>query len=224
MIIETFAQGSAAWHKARLGIPTASHFDDIVTPKLFKPSTGAKGYRTRLLAEWLTGIPADAAQSGFMDRGKGLEDEAARQYAYERDVDVAKVGCVLRDDRLVACSPDRLVGEDGLLEIKCPAATTHVRNLLEGMGGYAGQVQGGLWLTGRAWCDLVSWHPDMPVAIVRIERDEEHIEALRKHVSVFVAELLGERMELKKRGCKPADRLNLPLAAMVAEDAGWPDD
>lgn len=223
MIVETFAQGSAAWHKARLGCPTASHFDDIVTPKLFKPSSGAKGYRTRLLAEWLTGIPADAASSGFMDRGMGMEERAAAAYAFARDVDVQEVGCVLRDDRMVAASPDRLVGEDGALEIKVPSAATHIRNLLEGMGGYAGQVQGCLWLTGRKWVDLVSWHPDMPVAAIRIERDEEHIAALEKHVSAFVVDLLRERDALLALGCSPATRLNLPLAALAAEDAGWPD-
>lgn len=217
MILETFVQGSAAWHKARLGIPTASHFDEIVTPKLFKPCAGAKGYRTRLLAEWITGIPADAAQSGFMDRGKGMEERAAAAYAYEREVDVQKVGCVLRDDRMAACSPDRLVGEDGALEIKVPSAATHIRNLLEGMGGYAGQVQGCLWLTGRKWIDLVSWHPEMPMASIRIERDEEHIAALEEQVSKFVVELKREREALLACGCVPADRLLLPLAAVAAD-------
>lgn len=211
-------QGSAKWHLLRLGRATASHFDEIVTPRLFQPSAGAKGYRRRLLAEWLTGIPSDAAQSGFMDRGKDLEDEAARDYALERGLDVQKVGIVMHDNDLVAGSPDRLVGDDGVLEIKCPSASTHVRNLIDGMGGYEGQVQGLLWLTGRRWAELLSWHPEMPMAVVRVERNEEHIAALERHLFTFVADLIKERAILERRGCVPATRLNLPLAAMLEAD------
>lgn len=207
MIVETFEQGSAAWHKARLGIPTASHFDDILTPKTRKVSSSADGYMLKLLAEWATGVPSDTDSSQFMDRGTALEPEAASWYAYERGVELQKVGIVLRDDRLVGASPDRLVGEDGLLEIKCPSAHVHVGRILNGMSGHLGQTQGALWLTGRKWIDLLSYSPVMPSVIVRYERDDEHIAALDEAVGEFVARMLRLREELIARGVKPARML-----------------
>ncbi len=221
MIVERCKQGGAVWHRHRLGIPTASHFYEILTPKTREPSKQAVVYMDRLLAEFFTGVPADAAVSAFMDRGTEYEPRARGRYALERDVDIDEVGVILRDDRLVAASPDGLVGEDGQLELKTPGAIGHIRNLRDGMKGYESQVQGGLWLSGRAWCDLVSYHPDMPMAVVRYVRDEEHIEQLEAAVSVFVKHLLRERAALIELGCVPAERLNLPLAA-VAKDSPEP--
>lgn len=223
MILETFKQGGSAWHKARLGIPTASAFDKILTPGTRKPSTQAPGYMRTLLAEWLTGEPSDAGVSGFMDRGTQLEPLARRWYSFERDVEVEEVGIVLRDDRMVGASPDGLVGEDGTLEIKCPAAATHVGYLLDphGLSGYFSQVQGALWLTERAWTDVLSFHPNahsVPPVVVRVERDEEFIAALDAEVSAFVERLLAMRERLLEIGCTPAASAGLP-AHMIIEDA-----
>lgn len=208
-------QGDSIWHKHRIGIPTASQFERILTPNTRKPSTQATAYRYELLSEWLIGVPHGIEAQGFMQRGTEMEPEAARWYAYERDVEVKEVGLVMRDDRMVACSPDRLVGEDGLLEVKCPAAHTHIRNMLEGMGGYIGQTQGCLWLTGRKWLDLLSYSPVLPPQIVRIERDEGFIDALKAAIDGFVDGLLRERERLLKMGCVPADRVALPAGAMA---------
>ena len=218
MKVLSCAQGSAEWHRARLGRPTASHFHEIITPKTRKPSTSANAYMMRLLAEWIIGVPSDAASSGFMERGIHLEEPAARQYAYMRDVDPVKIGLVLRDDEMVAGSPDRLIGDDGLLEVKTPSATIHVQHLLEGFDGHFCQVQGCLWLTGRRWADLMSYSPEMPPVIVRMERDNGFIEALVAEVDSFVHRLLEARARLLDLGCKPAERLMLP-ASMVVEDA-----
>ena len=217
MIVLDCVQGGSEWHKARLGIPTASNFERILTPKELKPSTQAKTYLYELLSEWLIGIPHGADSSGFMERGKALEPQARSWYAYEHDVDVRTVGIVLRDDRMVAASPDALVGEDGGLEIKCPGAAGHVRNLVEGMGGYVGQCQGAMWLTGRKWWDLISYHPDIPPVVYRHERDEVFIEALEKAMGAFVARLLSMRAELERKGCRPASRLMLPASAIVED-------
>lgn len=213
MIVLTMEQGSSAWLRARLGIPTASNFDKILTPSTGKVSTQARGYAMSLLSEWLIGVPAETAVSGFMDRGTMLEPLARKWYANEHDVEVKQVGIVLRDDRLVGASPDAFVGEDGTLEVKCPAAATHVGYLLEGLPRhYNAQIQGALWLSGRAWTDLLAYHPDLPPIVQRIERDEEYIAALDAAVSTFVENLLRMREALIGLGCKPAGRLMLTTA------------
>lgn len=210
-------QRSAAWHKARLGIPTASSFDKILSPKALKSSTQAKAYRMQLLAEWITGVPKDTASSGFMERGTMLELEALRWYEMEHNVDVEQVGLVLRDDRMCACSPDGLVGKDGGLEIKCPSAATHVDYLLSGLDDYHGQVQGAMWLSGRAWWDLLSYCPGMPAVSVRFERSEAYAEAIEREMDGFLRLLKVEREHLIRLGCKPAARVVL-LAGQDSED------
>lgn len=218
MIVLDCPQGSSTWHKARLGLPTASNFDQILTPQTRKPSTQAAGYMRTLLAEWIVGEPASALVSGFMDRGTQLEPAARSWYAMDRDVDVQEVGIVLRDDRMAGASPDGLVGEDGTLEVKCPSAQVHVGYLLnggEGLRGYFAQVQGALWLTGRAWTDVVSFNPAMPAVVVRIPRDEGYIEALDAAVSEFVRVLLLERARLESLGCKAATRLLVPASKVT---------
>lgn len=214
MKILTCKQNTPEWHRARLGIPTASNFDRIVTPAKLERSTQAKSYRYELLSEWLTGIPHGAdAPTQFMQRGTMLEPQAASWYEMTRGVDVREVGFVQRDDGLVGCSPDRLVGEDGGLEIKCPAASTHVRYLVEGLTGYTAQVQGSLWISGRKWWDLLAFNPDLPPIVVRIERDERYIAALAQAVDEFVADLLRDRELLESRGCVPSGLQLTPRTA-----------
>jgi len=211
-------QGGSAWLHARLGIPTASCFEKVLTPSTRKPSSQAPGYLRTLLAEWAIGEPASADASQFMDRGTQMEPLARKWYSMERDVDVQEVGLVLRDDKMAGASPDGLVGEHGTIEIKCPSAATHVGYLLDGgagLRGYFAQVQGALWLTGRAWSDIVSYNPAMPPVVVRIERDEEYIELLDAAVSAFVRELLACRAKLERLGCVPA-KFSIP-ASMVTD-------
>ena len=94
-------QGSTEWMMARLGIPTASRFDRLLTPKTRKPSASRDSYRAELVAEYLMGQPLDWGTSAWMERGTELEDEARRWYEMDRGVDVEQVGLVLRDDGLV---------------------------------------------------------------------------------------------------------------------------
>jgi hypothetical protein len=181
-------QGTYEWQQARLGIPTASCFDRIITPKTGKLSESCGKYAHQLLAEQITGFPMDAASSSFMERGSLMEHKAVTFYELQRECDTEQVGFVLRDDRRVGCSPDRLVGNDGLLEIKCPSAAVHVGYLLGDQGiGYRAQVQGQLWLCEREWADTLSYHAEMPSALVRVQRDEEFIKALAAAVDQFLA-------------------------------------
>ena len=201
-------QGSPEWTNARLGIPTASQFHRIITPKTMKPSSSASGYVHELIAEWVLGFPLDNDGSLLMERGQEMESEAVRWYELERNCDTESIGFCLRDDGQVGCSPDRLVGADGGLEVKCPSPKVHVGYLLAGVSEeYRCQVQGQLWITGRKWWDLLSYHPDMPPALVRIERDEAFISALSESVDSFLLQLADGKAKMKALGCVAAVRV-----------------
>jgi hypothetical protein len=196
-------QGSPEWIAARIGIPTASCFDQILTPRTLKLSASADNYMHLLLAEWMLGASLDSYVSEWMQRGKDLEDQAISYYELQRDIETEKVGFLMHDDLLAGCSPDRLVGDDGGLEIKCPSPARHVANLLEMTNQYRAQVQGALWITGRKWWDLMSFHPDMPTALVRFERDEEFILALESAVNAFAQRMIEARQTMVDRGYIP---------------------
>lgn len=201
MILHDVLQGSTAWLAVRAGIPTASAFDRIVTPK-GKPSTQAEKYMHGLLAERIMGHPVLQVATFWQGRGIQLEGEAVSYYEGVRDLDTTIIGFVTNDERTIGASPDRFVGEEGLLEIKCPAEHTHVGYLLtRGVDAeYYPQVQGQLWVTGRRWLDIVSYHPEMPIAIVRVERDDKYIETLSTAVEEFSRALEAKAAELRERG------------------------
>jgi putative phage-type endonuclease len=205
MIRLTCAQRSPEWFAARLGVPTASQFSKILTPRTMKPSASADGYLYSLLAEWATGFSQDETLTAFMQRGTDLEDEAVALYELQHDVSTEEVGFILRDDRMVGCSPDRLVGDDGLLEIKAPSAAVHIRHLLADdlPDDHRCQVQGQLYISGRAWADVLSYCPGLPPALVRVQRDGAFIAALAREVDSFVLRLQEARAEMERRGFAP---------------------
>lgn len=193
MKIHNVEQGTPEWKRLRAGIPTASCWHKIVTPAKLQPSKSQTDYMYTLLAERYIGEPIDEANSGFMQRGREFEPAmfaAYNEYLYGigSDDTATKVGFVTSDDGRVGVSPDRLVGERGYAEGKVPAAHTHMKYLCEPDAlreEYIGQVQWGLWVTERDWADLVSWHPTIPIVVVRIERDEDYIGKLSKEVREF---------------------------------------
>jgi len=192
--------GSAEWHKARLGIPTSSEFSRIFTPT-GRPSKSATSnkYACQLIAESMLGHPVSDYESDWMLRGKDLEERAVSYYELQTDRDTTSGGFCTTDDGKVGCSPDRLIGDDGGLEIKCPSEIIHVATLLgleDVLVKHRLQVQGSLWVTGRSWWDFLSYHPDLPPALMRIERDEEFIAALEKHVRAFCVGLEEMRERL----------------------------
>lgn len=216
MKIVHVVQGSPEWHAARLGVPTASNFDKIISPAKLKPSASADAYLAQLAAEWFLGTSLDDAHTGYMDRGTEMEPEAAAYYAMLRECDPEEVGFCLTDDESAGCSPDRFVGADGGLEIKCPGAKRHMDYLLHGglREAYWMQVQGALWVTGRAWWDLMSFHPTIPPVIERIEPDAPTQEALAREVPAFAARLRAARERLAKDRPEPAE----VLQAVGADD------
>lgn len=201
MIVHDVLQGTTEWLKLRSGIPTASGFDQIVT-KSGKASTQATRYMHKLLAERIMGRPVTEAVSYWMGRGNAMEAEAVAYYEGLRDLDSARVGFVTNDARTIGASPDRLVGADGVLEIKVPAEHTHVGYLLTKAvdAEYYPQVQGQLWVTGRAWSDILSYHPEMPPALIRVERDAVFIAALAKAVDAFSVALEAAASDAIERG------------------------
>lgn len=206
MIILRCEQGTREWERARLGIPTASRFEKIMTPKARNASKQAEGLRNELLAEWVTGYPFESFQSAWAERGQIIEPEARKRYAFEREMEVEEVGCVLRDDGMAGASPDGLVGEDGGLELKCPAAKTHVGYLLDPdslVDSYTMQVQGGLLISGREWWDIMSYCPTFPPVIRRVERDEPYLSDLSGYLEAFIEDLLATRERLIEMGIEP---------------------
>jgi hypothetical protein len=197
-------QGSQEWIRARLGIPTASCADKILTPAKLALSSQRHDYLYGLVAEWATGEPVDDFMGTYWtDRGQELEPEARDFYEFETGRTTQAVGFVYRDEaRMVGCSPDWLVGDDGLGELKCPKAGTHIKHLLGGEvpKGYVPQTQFALWVTGRAWIDFMSYHPNLPPFIARVEPDEKWQAALDEHMPTFVGELLEARERLSALG------------------------
>jgi hypothetical protein len=204
------AQGTREWHEARMGIPTASCFDKILTPTKLEPSKSCEDYMCNLLAARIEGMPADdEPMTMWMARGHEEEPRAAGHYAFTRGVDVKEVGHVTTEDGRIGCSPDRLVDDDGGLEIKCPKLSVHLANMLkmgEGKGAaakYRLQVQGCLWVCERDWWDLLSYHPDHPECVRRFERDDEVIAKLSAALTEFCDHLDLSEETLYRLGCEP---------------------
>jgi len=210
-------QGSPAWFWNRLGIPTASNFDRVLTPKTRKLAAGSEKYMHELLAEWLIGMPTGGSGSAFMERGTGMEAWAVSYYELQRDVTTQAVGFCLRDDGWAGASPDRLVGDDGGLEIKCKSAVQHVAALLGDTEDHYAQAQGSMWVTGRAWWDLLIYHPEIPSKIVRYERDEEYLSKFEPAMFEFTMALRRAREKLIAMGCTPATKLAPEFAASIAD-------
>jgi putative phage-type endonuclease len=205
MILETATQRDADWYAARLGKATASRFRDAIAAlKSGAPAQAQRDYLTELVVERLTQQPIQRFQNAAMTWG--TEQEPAARAAYERATGriVEETGFVAHDTLLAGCSPDGLVDWDGLIEIKCPYSTAvHIETLLNGMpADHIPQVQGQLWITGREWCDFVSYDPRMPEAlqlhVQRIQRDEAFIADLEAKVTFFLQQV-GTQVEALRR-------------------------
>lgn len=200
MKVYNFDQYTPEWWAIRQGIPTASGFDSIVTPT-GKESTSADTYMHKLLAEWLTGKSAETYTNEHMERGKVLEAEARNYYEFTRDCAVDQIGFISDDDGMIGCSPDGMVPSQNIgLEIKCPSAGVHVEYLLRGTipTRYIPQVQGSMLVTGAVAWDFISYHPDMPPVLVRVERDPGYCETMRTVLDKFIAKMLAKREQLSK--------------------------
>lgn len=185
-------QGSEGWHKLRAGVLTASNFSKVIAKGEGKVR---KSLMLDMAAERLSGEPQESFENEWTIRGTTIEPDARAGYAMLTNEPVREVGFVFLDEhRLIGCSPDALVGDDGGLEIKCPKCKTHIEYLLAGKvpPQYVAQVQGSLWVTGRKWWDFVSYCPsiaDNPMFRIRVEPNEEYITNLKTECGMFLMEL-----------------------------------
>ncbi len=200
-------QGSEEWHLARLGKVTASRIADVMAKTKAGPSASRTTYMAELAASRLTGIPERRRfTTAEMQHGIDTEPQARALYAFECDVDVQQIGLVLHPTiKDLSASPDGLVGVDGLLEVKCPNTSTHVKILLDEKidGKYMKQVQLQLACTEREWCDYVSYDPRLPeemgLFIKRVHRDEKLIAEIEEAAKLFLEELDFMIENLKQR-------------------------
>jgi hypothetical protein len=179
-------QYSEEYERLKLGIPTSSHFHKIITPQ-GKPSKQWREYACVLIAERLLQQKIEFYNSPAMQRGLIVEAEAADWYEFDRDVTVQRVGLITDDDHTVGCSPDRLVGDDGLLEIKAPLPQTQVEYWISGEvhERFRPQLQGQLYVSQRSWVDILCWHDVLPKVVMRVDPDEEFIKALDRELQIF---------------------------------------
>ncbi len=202
---EELIQGSDAWFQARCGRVTASRVANVIAKTKTGWGASRANYQAQLIAERLTGNPAETYSNAAMVWGTDTEPQAVAAYEFYTDTETEKIGFVVHPtiDKAGA-SPDRLIGEDGLAEVKCPNTATHISTLLGGTTPkkYLTQVQWQLACTDRKWCDYVSFDPRLPPAlqlfVQRIERDDERIAELEGLVRDFLAEMDAKIVELEK--------------------------
>lgn len=189
-----------AWLIARAGHVTASRINDVMA-KGRGANAGGWGvtranYAADLIAERLSGRPLESFTSAAMQHGKDTEALARAAYEFHTDLDVSPAAFV-KHPRIewAGATPDGFIGEDGLVEFKCPNTATHIDTLLKRVvpSKYIAQIQWQLAVTGRAWCDFVSFDPRLPertrMFVQRVKRDVAAIAELEKQVEIFLAEL-----------------------------------
>ena len=185
-VFHEVAQYSEEYDRLKIGIPTSSNFHKIITPQ-GKPSKQWREYACVLIAERLLRQRIEFYNSPAMERGLIVEAEAADWYEFDHDVTVQRIGFITDDEHRMGCSPDRLVGEDGLLEIKAPLPQTQVGYWISGelSERFRPQLQGQLYITQRSWVDILCWHDVLPKLVVRVEPDEKFIATLDRELRIF---------------------------------------
>lgn len=192
MKIHPAPQGTLEWLCARAGIPTASEFDNIISPTFeIRKGETPKTYLAKKVAEAWTGTPAIGFNSIDMDFGQILEQEALPFYTLETGREVKRVGLLLTDDGQIGCSPDGLFDDGTGIEVKCPEAHTHVRYLLDGTlpKDYAAQVHGAMHVTGAPRWTFMSYRRSFPALILTIERDDAIQEVIGEALDLFLAHM-----------------------------------
>lgn len=203
-------QGSPEWYRARLGLPTASNFQTIMVP--IGPRGGVpEGRKTllfKLAGEIITGELMDNYSNAHMERGKTMEGEARNYYSFMTDTEPQRVGFIVNGPK--GCSPDSLIGADGMLEIKTELPHLLIETLLkdEFPTKHRAQTQGQLWVAERDWIDLVIYWPKMPPFIKRASRDEIYIRTLSDAVDRFNDELQATVARIRQFG-RAAEPVNM---------------
>lgn len=198
-------QGSPQWHALRLGKVTASRIADVIAKTKTGWGASRANYMAQLIAERLTGVPAESYTNAAMQWGVDNEASARAAYEFYGDCTVQLVGFIQHPTiAMSGASPDGLVGADGIVEIKAPNTSTHIDTLLgqDVPGKYIAQMQWQMACTGAQWCDFVSFDPRMPetmrLFVKRVPRDESMIANLEKEVIAFLSELESVLQDLRR--------------------------
>lgn len=203
--MDEITQGSPEWKALRCGKVTASRVADVVARTKTGYSASRANYLAQLIAERLTGTPAETYTNAAMQHGVDTEPEARAAYEFYQGATVEQVAFVPHPKiDQAGASPDGLVGDDGLVEIKCPNTATHLETLLGQAvpAKYSDQMQFQMACTGRKWCDFVSYDPRMPehmrLFVRRVERDDKRIDFLETEVAGFLLEMAVKLAELNR--------------------------
>ena len=196
---EDLQQGTDAWLLARIGFCSASRISDVVAKTKTGYSASRENYKAQLVAEILTGTPqgADLSNNAAVQWGVEKEPEARAHYEVSRGVMVQECGFFIHPTiERSGASPDGLIGEDGLIEIKCPNTATMIGYLLDGKlpAKYKAQCAWQQACTGRKWTDFIAYDPRLneknKMLVVRYERDDKYIEELENEVRKFLSEVM----------------------------------
>lgn len=202
-------QGSDEWFAARLGKVTASRVADIIAKTKSGPAATRANYAAQLIAERLTGQKGESFSNAAMQWGVDKEPEARSAYTFRTDCDVVEIGFIDHPTiAMTGASPDGLVGDDGMVEFKCPNTATHLDTLQSETvpTKYLTQMQWQMACACRGWCDFVSYDPRLPEAmrlfIKRVPRDDAMISELEREVSAFLDEVEKRVADLSARYAK----------------------
>ena len=198
-------QGTPEWHQLRLGKVTASRVSDVMAKIKTGESASRKNYRAELVVQRLTGLPSESFTNAAMEWGTATEPMARIAYEIAKEVLVEQVGFIEHPTiAMFGCSPDGLA-HDGMIEIKCPNSATHIEYLTDNKAPakYINQMQCQMAVTGRKWCDFVSFDPRLPedlqLFVVRVPRDDKYIGTMEVEVVEFLTEVEGMVNQLKER-------------------------
>lgn len=197
-------QGSPEWFAIRCGKVTASKMADMTAKTKSGWGASRGNYMAQLIVERLTGKPVETYSNAAMQWGTETEPQARAAYCFMHDAEVVEVGFVAHPTIADSgASPDGLIGDDGMIEIKCPNTATHIETLLgEAVEGkYIKQMQWQMACTGRKWCDFASFDPRLPaelqLKVIRVNRDDGLIAELEKETVSFLAELTEKLAKLE---------------------------
>lgn len=198
-------QRTEDWFAARLGKVTASRVADVIAKTKTGYSASRDNYMAQLVVERLTNTQAESFTNAAMQWGTDQEPFARAAYEVAQNVMVEETGLVDHPTiPMAGASPDGLIGEDGLVEIKCPNTATHIDTLLTQTvpAKYITQMQFQMACTGRQWCDFVSFDPRMPAKaqlfVKRVMRDEAFIKEIETEIKKFLAEVTAKVEQLNK--------------------------
>ncbi len=203
-------QRTAEWFQARFGKVTASNIYNVLS-KTAKglPTSKYEDYKIKLITERLIEETSQSYTTSAMQWSIEHEDDALNEYAFIYDAEVTRCGFIQHPTiKMAGASPDGFVGDDGLVEVKCPQSTTHLRFFMDGKikPEYIAQMQFQMACTGRKWCHFISYNPNfvgrstgLRMKIKRVNRDEKHIEEINKAVELFLGEIDQDMKQILAR-------------------------